>query len=275
MCRVSGGWWGERLCDYGDGTYVRSGFHGGRREFEIVMGLGEVARRFAYEALYSAVLSAVGEELDLRGFHRAHGLGIEMGGKRALLLLPSGGGKSAIAALLCRRPGVRIYSDESPLLRDSRMFAFPVRGALRPEVARALGIGSEGPGERIFRRKLFPEKLLYRFDPARVAEPARPDWILVGFKNGMKGGAIRRSLFAKLAAFAVLLDSCVVGRGLAQMSEYMVRGDSIWKLPKIAFLRFFAVFFLIFRSRCAWIHISDDAHQNTKVLSDFLTKPIL
>ena len=172
MCRVTGGWWGERVCDYGDGTFVRSWFQEGRREFEIVMGLGESARVLAYEALYSAVLSAVGEELDLRGFHRAHGLGIEIAGKRALLLLPSGGGKSAIAALLCREARVRIYSDESPLLRDSRMFSFPVRGALRPDVARALGLVSGGGAERIFRRKLFPEKLLYRFDRAKVAEPA-------------------------------------------------------------------------------------------------------
>jgi hypothetical protein len=251
---------GERVCDYGEGTFVVSRFNRGQRKVRVIIG----AIDLAYEALYGAVLSALGEELDVRGFHRVHALGIEKNGRRALVLLPSGGGKSAVAALLHRDPSVRIYSDESPLLRGSRVFPFPVPGALSPDVARALGVVEGG---RVFRRKEFPEKVLIPFDLTRVAQPARVDWVLVGLSGRSE---VRASFLARFAAFLVLLDSCVVGRGLAQMSEYLVRADSSWRLPRIALGRLFSVLMLLRHARCGWIHVSGDARQNAKALSDFL-----
>lgn len=260
MCHASG-WLSERVCDYGQGTFVFSRKTRAQRIFQIAIG----ERELAYEALYSAVLSALGEELDRRGFHRVHALGIEKAGVRALVLLPMGRGKSAVAALMHRDPDVRIFSDESPLIRGTCVFPFPVRGALRPEVAQALGV----EGVRVFRRKLFPEKLLIPFDLSRVGKPARVDWVLVGV-----GGAasVRRSFFSKFAAFLVLFDSCVIGRGLAQMAEYLLRVDSLWKLPKTALQRLFSVILLLSRARTGWILISDDARQNARALSDFLSE---
>jgi hypothetical protein len=258
MC-TAWGWFGERVCDYGDGTRVRSRFVDGVREFELTLG---ASRDLAYEALYGAVLSAVGEELDRRGYHRVHALGIEVQGVSALVLLASGGGKSAIAALLCSNlgsnPDVKLFSDESPLLHQGRMYPFPVRGALLPEVAQALGVSSSPA--RLFRRKHYAAKQLHAFDPARIAEPARPAVILVGTKRRF------RSLSSAVAAFAVLMDCCVIGRGLAQMTEYMLRGDSLAVLPALACKRFIACLSVLRTARTGWMEISDDARQNSDVL---------
>lgn len=255
MCRCFG-WRRERLCDYGEGTRVHSWFDGGRRIFQVEAGETELA----YEALYSAVLSAVGEELDWLGYHRVHALGLEIGQERALLILPTGGGKSAIAALLLKQ-GARIFSDESPLIRAGRIYPFPVRGALHPEVAQALSIETSG---RVFQRKLFPAKVLFEFPAHSVAQPGPLTRIF--FPEAQASGTGRfRGLW-------VLFKSCVIGLGLAQMSEYMIRLDSVYRLPIIALRRLVTCIGLVRRARCSVILLDSNARNGAATLLHMLGK---
>src|SRR6478736_322740 len=72
-CQVYG-WGRKRLCDYGNGTTVTSTMALQTRTFVV---RGQVSRMAeVYEATYLALLSSVGEELDMKGFHRVHALGI-------------------------------------------------------------------------------------------------------------------------------------------------------------------------------------------------------
>lgn len=263
MCRATG--WGiRRVCDYGNGTTVESSFEGDLRGFIIHAG----DRSLAYEALYSAMLSAIGEELDRRGFHRVHGLALEHAGKRVLIVLPTGAGKSAMAALLSRETETRIFSDESPLIGQGKVWPFPIRGALRPEVAQALGLPTSG---RRFSRKLFPEKLLFSFPREKVAEPGALDFILVGRRKALPAIYADDSAVTKTAAFSALFQSGVVGLGLAQMSEYMIRADSLWKLPQIGMQRLSAFASLVKTTRTGFFDVCDDAHQNARTLQKFLS----
>ena len=49
----------------------------------------------AREIVYLTILSRVSEKLDRMGIHRVHALGLEQRGRGVLVMLPSGGGKSA------------------------------------------------------------------------------------------------------------------------------------------------------------------------------------
>jgi hypothetical protein len=110
-----------------------------------------------YECCYLFVLSQCGEAFDARGLHRVHALGIAIDGLAALVLLPTGGGKSTLGSHLLAFPEVQLLSDDSPLI-DHRggVHAFPLRLALLP--------GSEGsiPKEhlRVIQRMEFGPKLL-------------------------------------------------------------------------------------------------------------------
>jgi hypothetical protein len=88
---------------------------------------GEEAQ-LAHEAAHQFVLSRVGEHLDACGLTRLHALGL--GGRQGAvaLLLPSGGGKRTLALRARQAEGVRLISQDGPLLdREGRLHPFPLR----------------------------------------------------------------------------------------------------------------------------------------------------
>src|SRR5687767_8997204 len=82
-----------------------------------------------HEAAYHFVLSRAGEHLDRIGRPRLHALALcARGGGAVAVLLPSGGGKSTLALQGLRTPGVRLLSEDSPLMdRHGRLHPFPLR----------------------------------------------------------------------------------------------------------------------------------------------------
>lgn len=216
MCRVYG-LGRRRVCDYGEGLKIYAWNYRRLRKFRLLDTKAEVALETAYEVAYTTLLSAIGEALDKRGFHRVHALGFERYGEGWLVVLPSGGGKSCLCSLLLRDPSVRIFSDEMPLLRDATIFPFPVRIALKPRDAQALMPDQIG---RSFQRRLFPAKQLFPIPPTRVSAPL-PVTRLVVRKSGRHSG---------LRVFSSLWSSLVVGIGLTQMSEHMIRIPSLPRL---------------------------------------------
>ncbi|MBI4403810.1 MAG: hypothetical protein HY537_06605 [Deltaproteobacteria bacterium] len=85
-----------------------------------------------YETLNLVLLSVMGESLDLKGMHRLHGFGFSIDGEGAIMLGPSGVGKSTLGMELLRRPAMQLLSDDTPLIvKNGRMKAFPLRIALK------------------------------------------------------------------------------------------------------------------------------------------------
>src|SRR6202011_3105060 len=68
-----------------------------------------------YEITYLLCLSRIGEIHDLRRIHRVHALGIAVGDKGALVLLPESGGKSTLCMDVLPYPDTRLLSDAPPL----------------------------------------------------------------------------------------------------------------------------------------------------------------
>jgi hypothetical protein len=259
MAKVSGFGW-QRVCDYGGGTLVESRDNARTRTFHVQ----STDEHELYEAAYLAILSAVGETLDVRGFHRIHGLGFSAAGRAGILAAPAGAGKSALGYLLLAMTDERVYSDEMPLLRDGLVYPYPTRLALRPQLAAALG--ADVKNCRLFKRKIYPEKFLIDFPAERVAAPAPCEWFLIGQKT-----TGRPQIFSatKRETFSALMRSCVVGLGLAQMAEYVIRFPSLLTLAAVAVSRFQESMKILKTTPAFIFEMSENPYDNFRVLCEF------
>ena len=85
-------------------------------------------RHLVHEAAYQYLLSRIGEHLDLKRRPRLHALGLVGGQGAVAVMLPSGGGKSTLALRALEAPGVKLLSEDTPLIdRRGRLHPFPLR----------------------------------------------------------------------------------------------------------------------------------------------------
>ena len=172
-----------------------------------------------YEAAYLFLLSQSGETLDRNGLHRVHALGVSIGGRAALVLLPMGGGKSTLISALLRYPDVEILSDDSPLIdRNGDIHAFPLRIGLLP------GTETSIPPDqmRTIQRMEFGPKLVvnYKYFSDRVRASAQPALIFIGERSLDCECSLRSASW--LAARKALVVNCVIGLGLFQGMEFVL-----------------------------------------------------
>ena len=257
------GWFNHRLCIYHDDVVAEARTLRGHRYF-CVSGQDENLVR---EVSYKFLLSALGEALDLNGFHRVHAFGCETSNVRSLLIAPSGCGKSSLASLLClKTKKYKLFSDESPLLHrtQAKVYAFPTRISLSPVVALALGIED---GET-YVQKLNTEKTLFPFPKHREAESGRVDYILRGNSTSASVPLIKRC--SRLSMVHHLFGDVVVGLGFAQMAEWMLRLHAVPNLIQISFSRLWALINLLMRAKRYYrFHMTRDAKANALCFERF------
>lgn len=218
------GWWNRRVNLY-PRVRAESVTRNGVRHFWID-GEDESAMR---EVIYKFVLSSLGEELELRGYHRVHGCGFERDGRRYLVFGKSGVGKSSLAAQIVARSW-GLFSDESPLVRGCFLFAFPTRISLDSRAAARLSVS----GSEVLRRDNLIDKVLVPFPcPAPAGGDLRRIYLA---EHGSEPSVSLVTSFNILGFFF----SCVFGLGLAQMAEWMLRGSALPRLCLIFFRRVFA-----------------------------------
>lgn len=229
MCDVHG-WGAKRFCNYGRGVWVKASNGSSCRTFAVF----GTDMDLVYEASYVALLSAIGEELDKLGFHRLHSVGVQANGVTRAIFADSGLGKSATAVLMSQDPSVRIFSDEMPLIRDGVVYPFPIRMALHPHIASSLGLNPSGA--RQFKRKVYPTKALFEIPRESVAEPAPLRLFFIGVPaNSGQIAQVRPLRSGEKAKFIIAF---VMGLGLPQMAEHMLRAGNVFSLVGIAFSRF-------------------------------------
>ncbi len=176
-----------------------------------------------HELLYLMVHARVGALLDARGLHRVHALGLEVGGRAQLLLLPSGGGKTTLALAALSLPGVRLLSDDLVLVdRRGTVRPFPLRlGCLeRPG-------GFEDRHLRRFRRRRHGDKWLLDLAAleGRVArEAVAPGSLLLGRRRSSGAASLR--WVPSTTAAPWLGRDLVLGLGLPQIVELFLRLDA-------------------------------------------------
>lgn len=183
---------------------------------EVWAGEPDLTREIAYLFL----LSQAGQHFDRRGLIRIHALGLEYQGQAALLLLPSGGGKSTMALQALRGGPLKVISEDSPLVDASgRVHPFPLCPGIKggPDPSFPL------EAQRTVQRMEFDPKTLIDLDVfgdqwSRQPVPAR--WLLVGQRS--LGEECCLEPLSRLSAVRALLTNMVVGVGLYQGLEFLL-----------------------------------------------------
>lgn len=221
------------------------------------------------EICYLFILSVTGQYFDKKHLHRIHALGISRGGNSALLMLPSGGGKSTMALHLLSRPGFKLLSDDSPLVtRTGKILAFPLRIGIPPGKESNIDPDSV----RVVKRMEFDPKTVIDINAfrGRLAESAAPSLLLVGQRN--LGRVSRIEPLSKLKTFKALVNNMIVGLGLYQGLEFLLEKGSWEIFLKIgmAFSRLRNSLQLLRKVECYRFVTGRDIELNSRCLTEFL-----
>ncbi|MBI1860152.1 MAG: hypothetical protein HYR96_04445 [Deltaproteobacteria bacterium] len=226
----------------------------------------------SFEVVYLVVLSYVGEELDRRGLHRVHGMGLCRDGRGILFLGTSGVGKSTLAIEFLKEHSSRILSDDTPLVEESGgMMAFPQRIALKE-------MPSLNPQHvKRFKRTEFGEKFVIAssYFRDRVQPSVLTDAVVYLTREGNDSIEIKSLTRAEL--FVLLLRWLVIGHETPQVWQLYLRFSplSVWWKSRI----------LVSRLRCAWaisrrsrpwkVNLAEDAERSADQLKTWISNGTL
>lgn len=227
-----------------------------------------------HEIAYLMVLSLTGKDLDLRGWHKVHACAFRYNGRDAVVMLPSGGGKTTLFLELARLPGVSLLSDDTPLIDEQgRVHPFPLRLGIEHLPAHLAHKKNEFT---LFRRQHFCDKWLLPLEQlgAPIAEGPSSRVLLV---IGRRHNDPRPILFpvGPLRMLRALLEHMVIGIGLPMVIEYFVRHT--WKdwgtLMQIARKRAWAALRLQQRSQSFVFVMGTDPAANARALLEHMERP--
>lgn len=184
-----------------------------------------------HEAAYQFVLSRVGAHVDGMGWTRLHGLGLSGPRGGTVVMLPSGGGKTTLGLRALRENGIRLISEDTPLVdRRGMLHPFVLRIGINETDAERLGI----EGARRLERMEFTPKLAIEVDSFedRIERSPQPMTDLVIGRRTL-GSSPGLEEMSRRAALGTLLREGVVGVGVYQGMEFVLqRGmrDTLGKL---------------------------------------------
>ncbi len=224
-----------------------------------------------YEITYLLCLSRIGEIHDLRGIHRVHALGIEVGGKGGLILLPESGGKSTLCMEMLRRPEVRLLSDDTPLVSRGKLLPFPTRIGIRG--AKSSGIDPQYL-RTMRRRNREPKTLLdVRYFEDRIAPETSPAVLIVGKRRNGNDSWIEPISARK--ALPSLMANLVFGLGLPQVVEFFLRDGAAEMMQKFSIVRYrlAAVAGLLRRAKCYKLALGRDTSMAVEAIMSVMQAP--
>ena len=226
-----------------------------------------------HEITFLSILSLVGQNLDSRKIHRVHGLGIETGGKAVLILLPSGGGKTTLLLELLKAEGIKLISEDSPLVnRFGQILPFPLRvGASYSDKPQEI------PADylHLIERMEFGPKYVIDIDyfADKISRDVlTPQVILCGIRSlGMESKIVPLSKYKALGEF---IKNSVIGVGLYQGLEFLLQQGFTGLLKKsgVILSRFRNACKVISGSQTYLFIVGYDKNKNVETLLKFLTK---
>ncbi len=220
----------------GDVTWVDHHGHGVSR-YDFGSERGRICapeRDDLVELGYLMVHSRLGVLLERRGFVRLHALGLSLAGSAAVVLTPSGGGKSHLALALLQRGEVELLGDDIVLVdRSAKAYPFPHPIGIPTERA-TRGLGRA----RAFHRRHHVPKWILELDPSRAKLADRPAPIVrVVLARRTNRGPSRLVPITRSAVVSALFRDMVIGLGLPQVVELLARhgaSDLVRLLPSAA-----------------------------------------
>lgn len=189
-----------------------------------------------YEILYILILSSSGEYLDYRGLVRIHAMGMTNINKTIMFYGARGAGKSTLYASLSEKEGYRFFSDEICLLdiHNNLLKPFPVRIALSDQAL--INLDSKNLVVSKLKRVFLDEKNTFSFNRTLVSkEKELTSFIKLSSISGSNTLSEAKNLEKVKVFFEIVL-----GLGLIQMVEFLIRIDNIYVLVRILKNRFLA-----------------------------------
>jgi hypothetical protein len=174
-----------------------------------------------HEAAYQFILSRVGMHLEAIGLPRLHALGLSGRQGGVAVLLPSGGGKSTLAVSALAAPGVKLISEDSPLIdRHGFLHPFPLRIGVNDCDADRLPAGRT----RTLKRMEFAPKTVLELDALadRIESRPRPLRHLVLGQRTLAQRPVLEAI-GRRTLLMPLLRECVVGLGIYQGMEFILQ----------------------------------------------------
>jgi len=174
-----------------------------------------------HEAAYHFLLSSVGAHLDRIRLTRLHALGLSVPSGGVALMLPSGGGKSTMAVRALQDDGVKLLSEDTPLI-DWRgaLHPFPLRIALNPPDASKL---PPDRMRRMDRMEVHPKFLLdlEAFGDSIEGAPRPLRHLVIGRRT--LGSKARLDPAPRGAAASTLFSHAVLGVRVYQGMEWVLQ----------------------------------------------------
>lgn len=230
-------------------------------------------RDLLYEKSFLMIMSRMGELLDRKRLHRIHAMGVVYGKKAVLCLLPMGGGKTTLTLSLLENKAFSLLSEEVPLVSSKGLlYPFPIRMGV------AEGTPLEIPGEFLkpFKRTHYQSKTLIdvQYFKDQISGVAEPGFVFVGKRIHSRQPRIIKT--SSIKAFLALFRLCVLGIGVPQLLEYLLRFDlfDIVRQIPILFSRLRASLTLIQQSETYELHLGYDRAANAALIADFISKKI-
>lgn len=174
-----------------------------------------------HEGAYQFLLSRLGEYFDKIAMPRIHGLGLAGKQGGVVVMLPSGGGKTTLALRALKDEGVKLLSEDSPLLdKHGMLHPFPLRIGVNPTDAATLPAGHV---RRIERMEFHPKFALEleAFADRIESHPHPLRHLVVGRRSLGRIG--RLEPLPRRAAIGTLFREAVVGVGIYQGMEFVLQ----------------------------------------------------
>jgi hypothetical protein len=174
-----------------------------------------------HEAVYHFLLSRIGEHIEARGLTRLHALGLSGRHGAVAVMLPSGGGKSTLALRALRENGVRLLSDDSPLIdRRGMAHPFPLRVAVNPTDAATL---PDAAVRRMERMEFHPKLVLdlEAFSDRVEPQPQPLRHLVIGRRSLGQDSSLEPA--PRQSAVSTLIREAVVGVGIYQGMEFVLQ----------------------------------------------------
>lgn len=223
-----------------------------------------------HEAAYHFLLSRIGEHLEARGLTRLHALGLSGGDGAVAVMLPSGGGKSTLALRALREDGVRLLSEDSPLIdRRGNAHPFPLRIAVNPTDAASL---PEGSVRRMDRMEFHPKLVLdlEAFSDRVETQPQPLRHLVIGRRSLGTNASLEP--VPRRSAVSTLIREAVVGVGIYQGMEFVLQHgmrDVVGKLG-VAATRASCCSAVLARARVWQLTVGRDHARNWDALAPLL-----
>lgn len=224
-----------------------------------------------HEIVFLSILSLAGQSLDARHLHRVHSVALEIHGEAVLILLPSGGGKTTLLMELIKQEGVRLISEDSPLINaQGEAIPFPMRIGVTqeskpkdiPESELHLIHRMEFGSKYVIDIRYFKNKIVQKPLPVR--------YVFCGVRCLGETSAIEP--LSKTGAWKEMIANSVVGVGLYQGVEFLLQNglSGLLKMSHVVFSRLKNAHAVLSRAKTYSLVLGSDRQKNVKTLLEFL-----